>query len=56
VAGYAPPREPHGDGEVAEGRRPSGGRVSEPRVAACLETTCHDYSRADNFNMVLVDE
>lgn len=56
VAGYAPPREPNCDSEVEKGRRPSGGRMPEPRVAACLETTCHDYSRADNFNMVLVNE
>jgi len=54
VAGYAPPREPDGDGEVEEGRRPSGGRV--PELAHCLETTCHDYSRADGFNMILVND
>jgi DNA (cytosine-5)-methyltransferase 1 len=23
-----------------------------PSVASCLETTCHDYSRADGFNMI----
>lgn len=23
-----------------------------PQVANCLETTCHDYSRADGFNMI----
>jgi DNA (cytosine-5)-methyltransferase 1 len=43
-----------GDGEVEEGRRSSGGRV--PELAHCLETTCHDYSRADGFNMIFVDD
>jgi DNA (cytosine-5)-methyltransferase 1 len=56
VNGYAPPRESNCNSEVEEGRRPSGRRMSEPRIAACLETTCHDYSRADNFNMILVDD
>jgi DNA (cytosine-5)-methyltransferase 1 len=23
-----------------------------PRIASCLQTTCNDYSRADNFNMI----
>ena len=29
------------------------GTRGNPDVAHCLETTCHDYSRADGFNMVL---
>ena len=29
------------------------GTRSNPDVANCLETTCHDYSRADGFNMVV---
>jgi len=56
VNGYAPPRESNSDSKVEEGRWPSGRRMPEPSVAACLETTCHDYSRADNFNMILVDD
>lgn len=29
------------------------GTKGNPDLAHCLETTCHDYSRADGFNMVL---
>ena len=29
------------------------GTRGNPDLAHCLETTCHDYSRADGFNMVL---
>ena len=29
------------------------GTRGNPNLAHCLETTCHDYSRADGFNMVL---
>jgi DNA (cytosine-5)-methyltransferase 1 len=26
--------------------------VATPKIASCLETTCHDYSRADGFTMI----
>jgi DNA (cytosine-5)-methyltransferase 1 len=26
--------------------------VATPKIANCLETTCHDYSRADGFTMI----
>jgi DNA (cytosine-5)-methyltransferase 1 len=41
-------------GDIKKGRgekkAASGGFV--PSIASCLQTTCNDYSRADNFNMI----
>ena len=41
-----------GTGARSTGEQVPFGTRGNPDVAHCLETTCHDYSRADGFNMV----
>jgi DNA (cytosine-5)-methyltransferase 1 len=42
-----------GAGAGSTGKQVPFGTRTNPDIANCLETTCHDYSRADGFNMVL---
>ena len=44
---------PAGTGAGSPSQQVPFGTRGNPDVAHCLETTCHDYSRADGFNMVL---
>ena len=44
---------PAGTGAGGPSEQVPFGTRGNPDVAHCLETTCHDYSRADGFNMVL---
>ena len=39
-------------GQETSGDARKGAQVACESVAHCLQTTCHDYSRADGFNMV----
>jgi len=47
------PRGTQGQGAAADAEAGAGaGFITSHDVAPCLETTCHDYSRADGFTMV----
>jgi site-specific DNA-cytosine methylase len=47
-----PPRRETGQGTAADAEKCFAGG-SESDIAAALETTCHDYSRADGFNTII---
>ncbi len=47
------PRRAKGEGAAADASDGAGsGRITSHDVAPCIETTVHDYSRADGFTMV----
>jgi site-specific DNA-cytosine methylase len=47
------PRRAKGEGAAADAADGAGaGRITSHDVAPCIETTVHDYSRADGFTMV----
>jgi len=51
VSGHPPPSREAGKGTAGDATKGVGEGIQD--VAHTLETTCHDYSRADGFNMIL---
>ena len=50
LPGYPPPSREAGKGTAGDATESVGEGIQD--VAHTLETTCHDYSRADGFNMI----
>ena len=51
VSGHPPPSREAGKGTAGDASESVGEGIQD--IAHTLETTCHDYSRADGFNMIL---